>query len=96
MRSLMDNWNGNIELVYRNDKDMLRNNFAYLKYKACFLQKLQGLKLDGQCVVLKWWLHDWINENMDDIWESTECHKKHFNGFESLTDTQKSIVKFKG
>lgn len=83
-----------IDLAYSHDRDMSHNHQVHLMFKASFLSKVLGLKLDGQCYVLKWWIHDWIQENIDDIWEQSEAYKKHFFGLAKMSYARQNLEIF--
>lgn len=59
---------------------MHHKNFVFLKFKASFLLKIESMKLNGQSLMLKWLVNDWIEENIDEIWELSLGFQKHFYG----------------
>ena len=80
-----------LDLRYCHEREVYLKNQVFLKFKAKFLQKIECLKLNGQSVMLKWLIHDWIDENIDEIWEHSVGIQKHFysylgcqSGFKSL------------
>lgn len=55
------NWNGKLDIRYCHERDVNKNNHMFLFFKACFLQKIRSLQLNGNLNILLGRLYRWID-----------------------------------
>ena len=50
------------------ESQTIKNKYSkFLNFKATFLQKLKGLRLNGEALDLQEMMHEWIEDNFDEL-----------------------------
>lgn len=66
-------FNGKLNLRFCHERDVHQKRYIFLKFKANFLAKMKQLQSTGHSINTLWRVHDWIDENIDGLYEG---HKK--------------------
>ena len=59
----------NLELVYCKEREVLRKRRKYILFKSTFAEKIAHLANKGRSLDLNMMSHEWINENLDMLYD---------------------------
>ena len=68
-----------LNLRFCQEKEVADRRHMFLMFKSTFLQKLNGLKLNGKSQKLMSRLHDFIDDNIDDYYDSYRDWKRNLS-----------------
>ena len=86
---------GKVGFSYCHEREVLGKNFVFLKFKCCFLLKLMTMKLNGQSILLKSRIYEWIDQNIDQIIRQSPELKKKFFGCSSCTHHDPNLIQYR-
>lgn len=84
----------NLEIKFCKEDDVIRKRHKYILFKTTFAEKIRHLSLRGKRLDIVFRVHDWIEENFEDLYE--QLHEViQYKSIESSKEKAKTMISLK-